>query len=291
MSAQSNLVAEGYDHGGRGGFFVPNEEQREAITHASDEANGRAMLSSVPARLSDAGEVFFPFSLRGASLNPLIDAASPLIALILRIFTLGDYQNIDILHKKCRYEIEAIELELQRQGFDRVTVLALRYCLCSVIDEVVMSSPWGQESNWSERSLLALYHDETWGGEKYFIILERLMMEPAHYIQIIEFLYLCLCLGYEGKYRPMRNGRMQLEALIREVHKVIRKERGEGAGFATHMGDHIVEKADELQWQTPVMVVVGVAFLLCLLLYLGYFFYTDNFTSTIIMRLENVLNQ
>jgi len=233
----------------------------------------------------------FSFALRGAALNPLIDAASPLLALILRIFTLHQYHHIDTLHKRCRHEIEAIELELQRLGFDRVTVLALRYCLCSVIDEAVMCSPWGQESNWAERSLLALYHDETWGGEKYFVILERLMMEPAHYIQIVEFLYLCLCLGYEGKYRPMHNGRMQLEALIREVHKVIRKERGGGQPLITHIGDHIVEKADELHWQTPVMMVVGVAALVSLVLYLGYFFYTDNFTSTIIMRLADVLNQ
>jgi len=232
----------------------------------------------------------FSFPLRGGALNPLIDCTSPLVALILRIFTLSRYDNIDALHKKCRHEIESIELELQKLGHDRVTILALRYCLCSVIDEAVMCSPWGQNSNWAERSLLALYHDETWGGEKYFVILERLMMESSHYIQILEFLYLCLCLGYEGKYRPMHNGRMQLEALIKEVHDVIRKERGDAPPLSLHEGQHIVGQAHQLSWQTPIAMVLGVTFVVALVLYLGYFFYTDNLTTNIIIRLNEVLN-
>jgi len=304
MNRQSSLAAEGQNATSREGFYAPAQvpagaQNRSEIGHFQNEGAHGQLSAPQDHRLTpiqthkpatDPREAAFSFALRGCALNPLIDAASPLLALILRIFTLGQHHNIDELHKRCRHDIESIELELQRLGFDRVTVLALRYCLCSVIDEAVMCSPWGQESNWAERSLLALYHDETWGGEKYFVILERLMMEPAHYIQIVEFLYLCLCLGYEGKYRPMHNGRMQLEALIREVHKVIRKERGEGQALSTHVGNHIVDKADQLQWQTPVIMVVGVALALCLVLYLGYFFYTDNFTSTIIMRLEDMLN-
>jgi len=288
MNAQSNIGAQGQSLARANPFFSDHDGEMSGALTAVDPSTNRHGLSPV----NPQGEAaVFSFALRGASLNPLIDAASPLLALLLRIFNLHQYEHLNILHKKCRHEIEAIEVELQRLGFDRVTVLALRYCLCSVIDEAVMATPWGQNSDWSSRSLLPLYHDETWGGEKYFVILERLMMEPAHYIQIIEFLYLCLCLGYEGKYRPMKNGRMQLETLIREVHKVIRKERGEGPELVTHIGDHIVEKADELHWQTPLVMVVGVAFLVCLVLYLGYFFYTDNFTSTIIMRLADVLNQ
>lgn len=274
------------DTKGEDGTFYLDHEERSVKAIAP--ATGGVPAPSVR---NSAGDALFSFSLRGAALNPLIDSASPLIALILRIFTLGQYNNIDELHKRCKHEIESIELELQRLGFDRVTVLALRYCLCSVIDEAVMCSPWGQNSNWAERSLLALYHDETWGGEKYFVILERLMMEPAHYIQIIEFLYLCLCMGYEGKYRPMHNGRMQLEALIKEVHDVIRKERGNVEALSTLNGEHITDRAHLVHWQTPITMVIGTAFLVCLALYLGYFFYTDNITNGIIAELTRVLNQ
>ncbi|PYE85150.1 type IVB secretion system protein IcmH/DotU [Phyllobacterium leguminum] len=248
-----------------------------------------AALGLSPAAVSRRPDPAFSFGLRGGALNPLVDSSSPMIALILRIFSLGQYDDIDGLHKRCKHEIESVELELHRLGYDRVTILAHRYCLCSVIDETVMCSPWGQDSNWSERSLLATFHDETWGGEKYFVILERLMMEPARYLQILEFLYLCLCLGYEGKYRVMHNGRTQLEALIKEVHDIIRKERGIADPLSTLKADHIVDRAHYVRWQTPIFAVVAGAFVLAAALYAGFFFYTENYTNRVIAELTQVL--
>lgn len=240
---------------------------------------------------NEFSEPTFSFGLRGGTLNPLIDSSSPLMALVLRIFSLGKFEGIDDLHKRCKHEIESVELELHRLGFERVTIMAHRYCLCSVIDETVMCSPWGQDSNWSGRSLLATFHDETWGGEKFFVILERLMMEPSRYLPIIEFLYICLCLGYEGKYQVMHNGRMQLEALIKEVHDVIRKERGHSDPLSTLKADFIVDRAHNVSWQTPLIAVFGVTFVIMATLYAGFFYYTENFASGVISELTKVFGK
>lgn len=258
-----------------------------------DEMPGEDAVPSTEARALAHGpaENSFSFAMRGNAINPLIDTTAELLALVLRISDLGRYDQIEELHKRCRHEIEAVELETHRQGYDRVTALALRYCLCSVIDEAVMTSPWGQDSNWSERSLLALFHDETWGGEKFFTILERLMMEPSRYVQIIEFLYLCLCLGYEGRYRPMHNGRAQLEALIKEVHDVIRKERGPTDALLTFQAENVVDRSHSMRWQTPIVAVIGTTLLAAMLIYLGFFFYTEHYTNGIIAELTQVLGR
>ncbi|WP_328717678.1 DotU family type IV/VI secretion system protein [Halomonas elongata] len=42
-------------------------------------------------------------------------------------------------------------------------------------------SSWGRQSVWAEHSLLARFHNETWGGEKVFSILARLQHEPHRY--------------------------------------------------------------------------------------------------------------
>ncbi|MCB5205269.1 type IVB secretion system protein IcmH/DotU [Neorhizobium sp. T786] len=256
------------------------------------EAGSTAVAEQKPERpraIRARTDQAFSFAMRGGALNSLVDSTAELLALVLRVSDLGQYDDVDELHKRCRHEIEAVELETHRLGYDRVTVLALRYCLCSVIDEAVMNSPWGQVSSWSERSLLALFHDETWGGEKFFVILERLMMEPSRYLQIIEFLYLCLCLGYEGRYRPVHNGRAQLEALIKEVHDVIRKERGPVDPLMTLRADHIVDRAHHMRWQTPIAAVIASALALAVGTYLGFFFYTEHFTNGIIAELTQVL--
>ena len=88
----------------------------------------------------------FGFALRGLSINKIIDCASPLLALIMRINTLSRFHDVEDLHKRCRAEIDAIELEMHKEGYDRVTALAFRYCLCSVIDEAVLITPWGKKA-------------------------------------------------------------------------------------------------------------------------------------------------
>lgn len=74
----------------------------------------------------------YAFAMRGGVINPLIDASAELLALIMRIYDLGRYDCVDELQKRGRHEIEAIELETNPLSYHRVTVLALRYCLCVI---------------------------------------------------------------------------------------------------------------------------------------------------------------
>ncbi|GHC16211.1 type IVB secretion system protein IcmH/DotU [Aidingimonas halophila] len=197
----------------------------------------------------DADEHYW-FRLRGHNLNPLVDAASSLLGMVVRIRQLDSLDDIDRLYRQVVDEISSIDIELTEQGYDRPTLLAYRYVLCSFIDEAVMGTPWGQQSRWSEHSLLTRFHSETWGGEKVFSILARLQQEPRRYRDMLAFIYLCLCLGFEGRYRVMPQGREEYEqvvrtlgdqlaameepvdeALTRPLDNVMRRQRRQGRGM------------------------------------------------------------
>jgi len=231
----------------------------------------------------------FSFAIRGMSINKIIDAASTLIALIMRISSLSDYDEVEDLHKRCRSELDTIILELHKEAYDRSTQIAFSYCMCSFIDETVLATDWGEKSGWAQKSLLSIYHQETWGGEKFFIVAERLSDEAKRYIDILEFLYLCMVLGYEGKYRPEHNGKLKLEAFMQEIHDIIRKERGYPPEFSTFDSSNIVPKDHFVKWQTPVIAVISFALIIAIIMYLGYFFYTENYTNGIINDLSHVL--
>ncbi|MCE8017132.1 DotU family type IV/VI secretion system protein [Halomonas sp. MCCC 1A17488] len=164
----------------------------------------------------DADEDYW-FRLRGYNLNPLVDAASSLLGMVVRVRQLDGMSDLDRLYRQVVDEISAIEVELTEQGYDRPTLLAFRYVLCSFIDEAVMGTPWGQQSSWAEHSLLTRFHNETWGGEKVFSILSRLQQEPQRYRDMLAFIYLCLCLGFEGRYRVMDDGREEYEHIVRTL--------------------------------------------------------------------------
>lgn len=165
------------------------------------------------------------FQLRGLEDNRLTDAATPLLGLVIRIRRLADFRAVESLYQQVVDEVAAIDRELTEQGYERPTVVAYRYVLCAFIDEAVLGTDWGAHSVWSQHSLLSRFHNETWGGEKVFAILSRMEQEPARYKDMLGFIYLCLCLGFEGRYKVMENGRDEYEQILRGLHEQLQSFR------------------------------------------------------------------
>jgi type VI secretion system protein ImpK len=165
------------------------------------------------------------FELRGFEANRLVDAATPLLGLAIRARRLARFDNADTLYTQVADEVSAIDRELIEQGYERPTVVAYRYVLCAFIDEAVLGTDWGSHSIWSQHSLLSRFHNETWGGEKVFAILSRMEKEPQRYQDMLEFIYLALCLGFEGRYKVMDNGREEYERIIGGLYRQIEELR------------------------------------------------------------------
>ncbi len=138
------------------------------------------------------------FQLRGHNTNPLIDTATSFFGLSLRVKSLSKCPNIEQIYKQTIEEINIIEIELTDKGYEHAVLMAYRYILCAFLDEAVMGTKWGGSSVWAEYSMLSRYHNETWGGEKVFTIVSRLEKDPERYKDLLEFMYRCLVLGFEG---------------------------------------------------------------------------------------------
>ncbi|RBP23469.1 type VI secretion system protein ImpK [Marinobacter pelagius] len=167
------------------------------------------------------------FRLRGLEDNRLIDAATPLLGLVIRVRRLAEFRDVETLYQQVVDEVAAIDRELVEQGYERPTVVAYRYVLCAFIDEAVLGTDWGAHSIWSQHSLLSRFHNETWGGEKVFAILSRMEKEPTRFRDMLEFIHLCLCLGFEGRYKVMENGRDEYEQVVRGLYDQLRELRGD----------------------------------------------------------------
>jgi len=94
------------------------------------------------------------------------------------------------------------------------------------LDETAALTTWGGNGVWSSHSLLVTFHNETWGGEKFFQLLARLTRNPTLHIDLIELFYYCLALGFEGRYRVLERGNAQLAEIKQRLRKLIRSGRG-----------------------------------------------------------------
>ena len=231
------------------------------------------------------------FKLRGHGLNSLVDAATPLLGLILRIRDLPEFTQVDQLYSRVHGDIAAIEEEVANKNLDSSIQIAYRYCLCAFSDEAVRSTPWGAQSVWSNNSMLSVYHQETWGGEKFFTVLSRMMMEPGSYRDMLEFLYLCLVLGYKGKYGLMQDGHQQLNAIIAKLHRLLREIRGDRPEKLLDTSDNISASKYQVSRQMPLWQVwVGLGVVLCAI-YFAYSWSLSGVTDDVLNQLQLILQQ
>lgn len=134
------------------------------------------------------------------SMNMLILIATPLITLITQVRHTIQQEDVTKFRAKIIEEIKLLENKLQQSNYSPRTIIATKYCLCNAIDEAVLGTPWGTQSIWVQGTLLSHFHRETWGGERFYIILEDMAKDPRNNIDFLEFAYFLLSLGYEGKF-------------------------------------------------------------------------------------------
>lgn len=136
-------------------------------------------------------------------------------------------EDLHVLKERLAASLRLFEQRALADGLDSGEVMAARYALCTTVDEAVVTTPWGNAGDWSQFSLLSSFHNETFGGEKFFLLLERLSRNPAKHLALLELLYLCLALGFEGKYRVLPRGMVELEAIRDGLYRQLRQLRGD----------------------------------------------------------------
>lgn len=159
-------------------------------------------------------------------LNPLVAAAWELLSEVLELKLSSGRENLQTLNDRLAASLTRFEVRAQHEGMESAQVIAARYVLCSVVDEAVVTTAWGSRSDWSKISLLSRFHNETFGGEKFFQLLERLSRDPVKHLAMLELMYLCLSMGFEGKYRVMERGVIELEGVRDALYRQIRQVRG-----------------------------------------------------------------
>jgi type VI secretion system protein ImpK len=159
-------------------------------------------------------------------LNPLVNSAAHLLLEIVR-FRNNHQEDIEELRTRLEAEVRGFEAQALASDIEHSQALAARYVLCTAIDESITTSRMGESGGWSRLALLSTFHNETWGGEKFFQILDRCMQQPARNLYLLEMMYLLLSLGFEGKFRVFDRGPIALESLRDKIYRQIRLLRGE----------------------------------------------------------------
>lgn len=242
--------------GGRGPPARPSAAQGTAAP-APGPASGSASTTAV-------GE----FIARGG--NPLVSAAGPLLILGATVGSMVYQADVEGLRSRAVESVQGFESQALAAGVDAKDVTVARYIICTFLDSAIFQTPWGGQTVWGPRSLLLTFHKEAHGGEKFFTILDRLRQDPARNLQLIELQYVCLALGFQGKYRLESNGRVAVQALQDDLYRLIRARRpGVGAALSPRWQGLKEPKARAFRlipWWVVAIAAVAIVLIVLLLL-------------------------
>ena len=229
-----------------------------------------------------------PTDFLGSSINPLVDSASSILVLAPRLRQTVSQHDVDFLRRELVDQIKSFESAAQKGDYSSEVVLTGRYLLCCYLDEAILMTPWGGESGWSSNSLLSIFHNETWGGEKFFQVTEGLLRSPSQNIDTLELVMVCLSLGFEGKYSVMDRGLSQLSQLQDDIYRAIADNRGDFERELSPSWRGVTDQRNILIRHVPLWVVAAIAGLLLLVLYGVFNLILDKTVSPMEERIDDL---
>lgn len=188
-------------------------------------------------------------ALRAPFANPLMAAAADLLAVCGTLQRFGP--GADIAAARGELARAIIDLKYRVVRLDYPPSVAENLCLlfAIVIDEFAMHSPWGRESGWENRALVADLFGARDGGERFYQIAERALLQPRALADFLEIVYVFLKLGYRGRYA--HGGDHQRDRVIDRIEAALRHGRP-GASRASGAGPDALPAAPDLP-AAPVM--------------------------------------
>lgn len=158
-----------------------------------------------------------------AAENPILEAAQPILRAISELpANMGIYEYTNMLGQFMRKEIELFTIACDEADLPWKKVAIVRYCLCTAFDEMANTS-FGMY--WSQNLLLNYFENDSDGGNKFFLLIGRLTMDPHEYIDVLEVMLRILGLGYEGRYSIIDGGDRQLTRIKQRLLTIIHSNR------------------------------------------------------------------
>jgi type VI secretion system protein ImpK len=156
--------------------------------------------------------------------SPLTIAASPLLQVLERLRAARRPPDLQVLRQRVVQDLDGLERSGRAAGIPMEQLRPAHYALCASIDDVVLNAPWGSAGGWAARTLVATFHPGARGTDAFFDQLGHMLKAADRFLPVLELMYLCLSLGFIGRYREAR-GQGEPERLRAEVYAAVAARR------------------------------------------------------------------
>ena len=153
--------------------------------------------------------------------SDLCSLANPFFSTCIHLKSLMHVEDVEKIRSSLQNDIKETLYKLEKTTLSAEKRQSFIFIICAYIDEVILNTPWGHKSSWSQKGMLTTFFKQAWGGQQFFTILEHFMSHPKDNIELIKVMYSCLNLGFQGKMRGAPGGAAKLTSLKDRVFREI----------------------------------------------------------------------
>ncbi|QLH41619.1 MAG: DotU family type IV/VI secretion system protein [Coxiellaceae bacterium] len=201
--------------------------------------------------------------------NLLLECCGPLLQIVCQ---LRQPEKLNKIPENLREQIYQSLTQMERQAIEFKVPLTqveqAKYALLALLDELVLTSGWNRRMEWMGKTLQVEFFGEHLAGEGFFNRLSEVRHNAQANIDVLEVFYLCLQLGFEGKYRQRHLE--QWLALQVDLRNQIELVRGSVDARLSPSGLPQLSVATKVGTKLPYWVLASVTAAVIFLIYLGY---------------------
>jgi type VI secretion system protein ImpK len=132
--------------------------------------------------------------------NELVHLASPVLEIIMQVKANRVVPSND-LRRQIDALLKQLETRGEQAGYKERQIQAAKFSLAAFVDEMVLTAQFPLREQWEKHPLQLEYFGEHLAGVTFFNRLDDLIKDCANDADVVELFYLCLLLGYKGKYK------------------------------------------------------------------------------------------
>lgn len=155
--------------------------------------------------------------------NPAIEAASPILLLLGRLRVSLMRANFANLMDQVADAIDEFDKKVRGASMPENQTRVAKYALCATADDIVQNIPSEERHAWTQYSMLSRFFGERVGGVRFFDELERAKADPSTNYWVLELMYACLSLGFQGVHRTSAGGAANLQMITRNLYETLRR--------------------------------------------------------------------
>lgn len=217
----------------------------------------------------------------------LADVLAPCFALIVHLRSHQEFGDPVALRQRIKDMLAQAEQEAVGLGIPLDDAQQGIFAAVAFLDETILSSSWSQREAWMARSLQLELYDRFDAGEIFFDRLEEILQHPTRHMEVIEVFYVCMTLGFKGRYQLHQQERLQ--GFIERCHEELCNAPGIDVDTLAPDGRPHDQAAAEVRSKVPTWMLVAGAVVLALIVYLGLNLYATHAATDAAATIEQLI--